>query len=206
MNSLLLKEKWLEAAGIYTDNGDQLWSDIERKYTGSNRYYHNLQHLHDMYTLLHDYYKGDVPFITLIALFYHDFEYNTLRNDNEQRSAAHAVSVMQAWNADTKLAKQVSDMILATANHHGEISDTELNTFLDADMAVLGFESPLYKRYASCVKQEFNAYPEFIFNRGRRQFIERVLERDFIYATSFFRQQFEVQARINLQNELKSLR
>jgi predicted metal-dependent HD superfamily phosphohydrolase len=205
MSILLLKQKWLEAAGLYADNGAELWAEIERKYTGPNRHYHTLQHLWDMNVLLNEYYKGDIPFATLIAMYYHDFEYNTLRNDNEKRSAGHAVAILKSWNVDSSLAQQVSDMILATAYHHSEKDDPEINIFLDADMAVLGFDSWLYKEYLANIRAELNAYPDLIFNRERKKFTEEILAREFVYSTPFFRMQFEAQAKINLQNELRFL-
>jgi predicted metal-dependent HD superfamily phosphohydrolase len=200
-----MKQKWLEMAGMYTDKGLELWDDIIRKYDGSNRHYHTMQHLWDMHILLNEYYKGEIPFTTLIAMYYHDFEYNTLRNDNEKRSAYHAEAILKSWNADPALVQQVSGMIQATARHESNKEDVETSIFLDADMAVLGFDSWLYKEYTKQVRAEFNAYPDCMFNRGRRKFLQEVLQREYIFSTPFFRSQFEEQARINLQNELKSL-
>ena len=103
----------------------------------------------------------------------------------------------------SSLVQKVSDMIMATADHQSE--DTETSIFLDADMCILGSNENLYRDYIAKVRKEFSIYPDLLYNSGRKRFIEGTLKRDAIFLTTAFREKYETRARINLANELKSL-
>ena len=62
-----------------------------------HRYYHNLQHIHDM--LL-----NDNLIINGLTIWYHDAIYDPKRNDNEERSAELAESELKDYidNDDLK--------------------------------------------------------------------------------------------------------
>jgi predicted metal-dependent HD superfamily phosphohydrolase len=199
-----LKKIWLTATEDYMPRNAEEWQRIEVAYSESGRHYHMLQHLGDVYDELMAYYNGDVPLSSLLALFYHDLVYNTLRGDNEKQSADHASAVLNEWKIDAPVEKKVYDMILATAKH--ESSDPETMVFLDADMAILGADAEVYHDYAQKVRKEYSIYPDLLYNPGRRKFVESTLKRDKIFLTEAFQKKYEVQARINLTNELNLLK
>ena len=197
-----LKNVWLKATGDCRGRESE-WIVIETAYSSAGRHYHTLQHLCEVCYELENYYQGNIPLSTLLALFYHDIVYNTLRSDNEKQSAECAFKKMNTWNIDPRIAEKARDIILATANH--ESKDPEAMIFIDADMAILGCNENKYNGYAAQVRKEFGIYPDLLYNRGRRKFIETTLRREVIFLTPAFREKYELQARINLTNELKSL-
>jgi len=69
-------------------------------------------------------------------------------------------------------------------------------------MAILGAPPDRYRRYCDQVRHEFSALPGPVFRLGRRHFLEQVLAQERIFATEWFWQRFEAQARANLASEL----
>jgi len=155
--------------------------------------------------LLDEYYKGNISSTTILSLFYHDFEYNTLRSDNEIQSAVYAKKQLQEWNVQDETIQKIYSMIASTKTHQTESEDEEVKIFLDADMAILGADEDVYRDYLQKVRREFSIYPDLLYNRGRKQFLEKTLSAHPIFLTEFFRNKFEKQARINLQNEINQL-
>jgi len=79
------------------------------------------------------------------------------------------------------------------------------NLFLDADMAILGSAPVRYQRYLEAVRQEYRNTPQMLFKHGRKQFLTALLKEEWIYHTDNFRQAFEKQAHVNIQEELERL-
>lgn len=202
MTTSELKNIWLSITGDCRGRESE-WAEIEAAYSAAGRHYHTLQHLCEVYEALVSYYGAKIPAASLFALFYHDLIYSTMRTDNEKQSADHSFIKISTWNIVPRIAEKVRDMILATARHMSE--DEETIVFLDADMAILGSNENKYQDYIGKVRKEFSIYPDLLYNRGRKKFIESTLRREHIFLTTFFRDKYEAQARINLTNELKSL-
>lgn len=188
-----------------TINADTEWQLIADKYSDSSRHYHTLKHLCDMGTELEQYYGSVIPTTTILALVYHDFEYNVLRSDNEKQSALYASRKLYLWGLPGSVIGQVKQMIESTQQHTTESNNTEVRVFLDADMAVLGSQPDVYNAYAKAVRKEFAIYPDFMYNKGRRDFLKRTLDNGNVFLTNYFNDKYGAQARINIQNELNSL-
>ena len=202
MNSSELKSIWLKSTN-HCRGRETEWADIEDAYSSSGRHYHTLQHLCEVYEELTAYYGENISASSIFALFYHDRVYSPLRTDNEKQSAEYAFKKISQWNVDPHIAEKTRDIILATADHQS--TDEEAMVFLDADMSILGSDEGKYKDYIGKVRKEFSFYPDLLYNRGRKKFIEGTLKRDAIFLTPSFNKKYETQARINLTNELKSL-
>lgn len=87
----MLKGKLIVLLKNYTSNSNfinKLWAEIERNYSISKRHYHTLQHLDFLFAQLTEV-KGEIQNwdTILFTLFYHDIIYNSLRSDNEEKSA-----------------------------------------------------------------------------------------------------------------------
>lgn len=188
-----------------TIDADAEWQIIGEKYSNTGRHYHTLQHLNDMYTELEQYYAGIVPVTTILALVYHDFEYNVLRSDNEKQSALYAASRLRIWGQHKDVVDKVTRMIECTQQHTGDSDNSELLFFLDADMAILGSNTETYLAYTEAVRKEFAIYPDFMYKKGRRDFLKRTLSNQNIFLTNYFNNKYSIQARINIQKELNSL-
>ncbi len=204
-----LYNNWMQITAQYGADkvtAESIYQNLLKRYNEGGRYYHDLNHVQ---TLLHDigeYYSGNIPHEVYFAIWFHDAIYNTLLGNNEARSAELAEEQLRLLNVPADIIKKVSTLILKTANHaNAEASDEATKVFLDADLKILGIPAAKYEQYTAQVRKEYHLVPDMLFNRGRRKFIEHTLALPRIYRTDFFGDQYEVQARINLANELKQL-
>lgn len=205
----MLKETFKKLLESYTNNSiliNELWNEIECRYSSKKRFYHTLQHLENLLTQLTEV-KGKIKNwdIILFTLFYHDLIYNPIKSDNEEKSAELAQKRMlqiSLSNEDIELCK---NQISATKSHN--ISpNTDTNYFTDADLCVLGQSWQLYSMYFKNVRKEYSIYPDFLYNPGRKKVLKHFLAMDKIFKTDYFFDKFERQARLNLEEELKLLR
>ena len=75
-----------------------LWQDIAVRYNESQRAYHSLQHIQQLFTQFEQikHYLNE-PHIIALALFYHDVIYEPTRSDNELKSAEYAVDSVSPY-------------------------------------------------------------------------------------------------------------
>lgn len=199
---------WDQLAAKYCNDTaltNRFYQEIEKKYTTSRRHYHNLQHIEALLQLcevysaqLHD--RDVMEF----SVFYHDVIYNVLRKDNEPRSAQVAVKRLRALSVPPEKTEQVKLYIEATQTH--SITDavkhiTDLQLFLDFDMAILGAEWANYEAYTRQVRREYRIYPDKLYSFGRLQFLQHCLQTEFIFQTEIFRELYEGKARENIKRE-----
>jgi predicted metal-dependent HD superfamily phosphohydrolase len=181
------------------------WLQLEKAYNARKRHYHNLQHLTTMLEVLtnvrHQIEDWDC---LLFSLFYHDAVYNVLKQDNEAKSADEALKLMETLGCSKQQQKLCKAQILATKTH--EISNnTDTNLFTDADLCILGMPTDIYSNYCKAIRKEYGIYPDFMYKPGRQKVVAHFLAMPRIYKTDYFFEEFEEQARRNLQNELQQL-
>lgn len=184
---------------------NEIWDEIEKKYSHKKRHYHTMQHLENLLLQL----AMAKPLLQdwntiLFSLFYHDIVYNSLRSDNEEKSALLAEKRMTQLGVPTGMVIQCKEQVLATKLHTIS-SDSDTNYFTDADLSVLGQPWQDYKTYFQQVRKEYAIYPDIIYKPGRKKVLEHFLSMDHIFKTDFYRGRYEEQARQNLQEELTSL-
>lgn len=204
----MLKELFITLAHHYSNDTvlvERSWRQIEKAYNQRKRYYHNLQHLEDLFVQLEPV-SADIRNrdIVLFALFYHDIVYNTLRQDNEEKSAILAVDKLGQLGLSQHDILQCSDMILATKKH-ALSPDSDTNYFTDADLSILGRDWADYELYYKKVRKEYGIYPDLVYKPGRKKVLQHFLQKDRIFKTDFFHSNYETQARYNLQREYDSL-
>lgn len=139
----------------------------------------------------------------IFAIAYHDIIYNTLKTNNEERSADVAVKKLSAASFPDQSVAFCKRLILATKRH--ERADEETNLFTDADLSILGAEPESYNKYAEQIRREYSIYPDLVYNPGRKKVLMHLLGMSNIYKTKEFADKYEVQARINIEAELKQL-
>lgn len=66
--------------------------------------------------------------------------------------------------------------------------------------------TPHREQYEAQIRREYAWVPETIFASKRAEILDRILARERIYATDWFFERFENQARLNLQASLQKLR
>ncbi len=179
--------------------------DIQQKYTGKKRQYHNLSHLQSMFQLLdqQECTESDKSLLTW-AIFFHDLIYNVQRKDNESRSAQAATQFLQAFLRKQDL--QLLVQIIEDTKFHRPTDQHHLSQLmLDLDLAILSADHYLYDMYRVAIRKEYSIYPTALYNPGRKKVLRSFLERETIYYTSSFQKEREENARTNLEWELQQL-
>lgn len=204
----MLKDTFITLAGRYTTNhplGLQLWAEIKQQYDAPQRWYHTLLHLEHLLQLLTAAKDKIVQWDTLLfTLFYHDIVYSPLKGDNEAKSAVLAQERLSLLNVPQPYIQSCVQQILATKKHE-EVAQADTNYFTDADLGILGQDWRSYQSYYHNVRKEYQIYPDFMYKPGRKKVLQHFLAMPRIYKTDWFYNQFETQARLNLQQELTLL-
>ncbi|WP_128331739.1 hypothetical protein [Apibacter sp. HY039] len=200
-----LKTLFFDTCHTFTKNDKlvtTLWVEIITKYSSPKRHYHTLTHVNHLIKELSEVKNqfSDWPIVVLSA-FYHDFIYDTLRKNNEEKSANAARKKLILLGCSPEKIINCYNLILAT-QHHNDKGNNEINYFTDADLAILGSNEHLYLDYAKSIRKEYFIYPDIVYNSGRKKVITHFLEMSSIFKTEHFKLKYEIQARINLKNEL----
>ena len=128
--------------------------------------------------------------------------YDTLKSNNEEKSAALAERRMGDLEVSEEIVARVVEMILATKTH--VVSENQdINYFTDADLSILGKDWEVYNQYAKQVRSEYAIYSDLLYNPGRKKVLKHFLAMNQIYKTDYFTQKYEEQARLNLSRELE---
>ncbi|MEY8760927.1 HD domain-containing protein [Chryseobacterium tongliaoense] len=203
-----LHETFRKSCLPFTSDQDlinNLWWEIEQKYSEKKRYYHNLEHLGNMFSeieaikdLISDF--SNISF----AIFYHDVIYDASSKTNEEKSAEFAQIRFQKLSIDQESVDQVCKQILATKMHQ-KSGDIDTNYLLDADLSILGKDLETYLDYTRKIRKEYSIYPDFLYKPGRKKVLQHFSELENIFKTDYFKDQYEVQAKLNIEYELRSL-
>jgi predicted metal-dependent HD superfamily phosphohydrolase len=203
----MIKEEFLEAVYHYTTDGirtDSLWKEVEMKYSSPGRHYHTLGHLDSLTRELCTFKERFSNWDAIVfAIAYHDIVYNTLKNNNEEKSAEFSVKRLSSIACPDGLISLSKQLILATKTHAAE--SIEVNMFTDADLSILGSDNDTYKLYAAQIRMEYAMYPDFMYNSGRKKVLIHFLQMSTIYKSPEFAAKYEARARINLKEELETL-
>lgn len=184
---------------------DKLWTEIQSSYSKSGRYYHNIIHLDSLIGQLLPIRNQIEDWQTLIfSVAYHDIIYDTLRQDNEEKSAALAYDRLTQLKCPSVQKEKCKRQILSTKQHQAS-DNIDTNYFIDADLSILGSDKNSYLKYAEQIRKEYNYYPDLLYKPGRKKVLLKFLKMRNIYKTKYFQNKYEEQAKINISIELKSL-
>lgn len=185
---------------------EEQWQSLVKHYQEPNRHYHNLTHLHELFELLLPLeQKLEHPKAVYLAVFYHDIIYNSLRKDNELKSAEFADKVLPLLEVDTTTIQLTYSLIMATKDHHAMLPTNDFRYFLDADLAILGTDWKKYEAYSQAIRKEYRHVPSILYRRGRKKVLQHLLQKTPLYYTPEFFERFEAQARENVRMEMKML-
>lgn len=204
----MLKETFIRLLENYTKNGDQineLWLEIEAAYSEKTRYYHTLDHLENLLVQLTEV-KDQIQHweTVLFTLYYHDVVYDAQNPDNEEKSAELAEKRMKQIGVPDEMILECKQQILATKAHFPSIS-SDINYFIDADLAVLGQSWEMYAAYYQNIRKEYAVYPDLVYNPGRTKVLNHFLSMERIYKSDYFYEKLEIQAKENMKMELALL-
>lgn len=195
---------------INSDSAKLLFNDIWEAYSSENRYYHNTEHLLEVFNEFEEaantqgFSQQEIIKGTW-ALLYHDYYYDVSAQDNERESALKARKELNILGLSKDDTFHIYMIILAT-KHHYIGYDNLTCTVLDSDMSILGKSPKRYKQYAKDVYNEYkNFYTKEAYISGRKQFLESLLNKNRIYLTDYFHNKYNKSAIENIKNELESL-
>ncbi|MFL5730664.1 MAG: hypothetical protein ACJ75J_14345 [Cytophagaceae bacterium] len=202
-----LKTTWNQLCSSYSDDitlKNKLFEQICREYGNSSRYYHNLNHISAMLTLADEH--NDLirhRDIVLFSIWFHDLVYDSLKKDNEEKSADMAEEMLTSLAIGKEAVQKIRKFIIATKSH-SDHSEPDLCFFLDLDLSVLGSDSETYSTYCKNVRKEYKWVPGILYKKGRKKVLQHFLDMERIFKTDRFYELFEVKARKNIKRELAS--
>lgn len=204
----MIRQTFLEMVGRYSNDTSMaisLWKEVEKKYSGKSRHYHNLNHLDFLLIELNEVRDSLSDWDTIIfSIAYHDLIYNPLKSNNEEKSAEVSSRRLQEIGYPNEKIKMCAEMILATRKHDFSLNQ-DINFFTDPDLAILGQDPVAYRGYTKAVRKEYAVFPDPIYRPGRKKVIRYFLEMKNIFKTHHFFNRYEERARMNLQSELLTL-
>ncbi|WP_295122161.1 hypothetical protein [uncultured Chitinophaga sp.] len=200
---------WQQLASAYPSHQtlfESAFKHINERYSGKDRFYHNMQHLGLMLELQQEYKEMiDDHESMSFAIFYHDIVYNASKPDNEEKSAVEAASFLHQLTYGPAGINKVTSWINATKNHANPTNDSDLNYLLDFDLSIFSVPIMQYVEYARQIRQEYHMYPTLLYNPGRKKVLKHFLDMPYIYKTEVFRAMYEHTARENIKWEIGQL-
>lgn len=184
-----------------------LWREIQRAYTAKNRHYHTLAHLADLFQQADLFKKQIKDFDILeISIWYHDIIYQVLKKDSEIKSALFAKYRLEAIHTSRERLVKCYHQINATKLHElSDNDDSDTAFLLDFDLSILGRDWKIYANYANQIRLEYAIIPTFLYKRGRKKVLKLFLEKERIFKTDYYYENFEMIARDNIAKELHFL-
>lgn len=197
----------------------ELGESLLQAWEQPHRAYHHSGHLSQMLTDLDRLYahrtQGSTPLALVLAAWFHDAVYEGAPGEDERRSEQLASTSLEPLVTAGLLTghelQMVSLLVRATATHElpesaelpagYEVTDIEF--FLDADMAILAADSARYRRYLHGVRSEYSHFDDEAFRAGRTTFLRSILGRERIFLSEQAMQLWEEPARANLRAELR---
>jgi predicted metal-dependent HD superfamily phosphohydrolase len=187
---------------------DLVFELLVNAYTQSDRHYHNLDHINHLLTILEQFNQGRLrdPMAVFLAIWFHDFVYDSQAIDNEIQSAKAANKLLTNLGASIDLIARVEQLILATQGHQVSPKDFDQCVFLDADLAILGVDSVRYQAYAQSIRREYSWVSDLDYKAGRIRVLESFAKRPRLYFTKLLFGELEAIARCNLEQEISFLK
>lgn len=196
----------------------ELGESLLQAWEQPHRAYHHSGHLSQMLADLDRLYthraQGVTPLASILAAWFHDAVYESAPGEDERRSEQLAGASLEPLVAAGLLSgeelQMVSFLVRATATHELPESAelpavyevTDIQFFLDADMAILAADSAHYRRYLRGVRSEYSHFDDEAFRTGRTTFLRSILERERIFLSEQAYKLWEEPARTNLRAEL----
>jgi predicted metal-dependent HD superfamily phosphohydrolase len=202
----VLKGVWAAAcaeAGV--ERYELTFQLIEYTYAAPDRHYHNVRHIADCLRELAPVRPRCQDALAVeAALLFHDFEYNPLRHDNEERSAEEVAMALRAIGWVAARIQVVRGLILAT-KHAAAPATPDGAITVDVDLSILGKGEDEFEAYERAVRREYAHVADDAFRAGRAAVLRNFLSRPRLYATDYFADRYEMKARQNLARSLSAL-
>lgn len=203
-----LAEAWIRTASRARARGDLAGAgaDLLSRYAAPGRAYHDLRHLDEVLRNVDELaaVAQDADAVRLAAWF-HDAVYDPAAQDNEERSAHLAETVLTGLRVDATRVAEVARLVRVTATHEVAEVDSDAAVLCDADLAILAAGPGRYEQYAAAVRQEYAHVSDADFASGRAAVLRALLAHESLFCTTAARVQWEGTARANVTAELSRL-
>ena len=80
-----------------------------------------------------------------------------------------------------------------------------MELFLDIDLSILATSDRVFDRYEKQIRHEYAFVPEPIYVQARNGILKGFLNRDRVYFSEVFHEQWEAPARANLKRSIETL-
>jgi predicted metal-dependent HD superfamily phosphohydrolase len=204
----LPRERWARLwRGVSSDADGASWFEmLSARYNEPHRHYHTARHIVECLAEFDSaHHLAAQPVAVELALWFHDAIYDTRAADNEEQSALLAERCLTDVAASSDLRNAVRDLVLVTKTHNAS-DHPDAPLLVDIDLSILGQPENRFWEYEQQIRQEYAWVPDDLFASKRAEILDRFLARDRIYATDWFFQSCERQARSNLKASLARLR
>jgi predicted metal-dependent HD superfamily phosphohydrolase len=158
------------------------FTDLVCRYSDNTRRYHNLEHIRDILQGLLTTPENESSALHR-AIWWHDAVYDSMRRDNEERSAALAQQTLSAWGVSDPEIERVRVLIELTKHHNVPHDDAEATILVDLDLSILAAGRAKYDLYAENVREEYGWVSAEAYAQGRGDFLRSMLARERIYTT-----------------------
>jgi predicted metal-dependent HD superfamily phosphohydrolase len=176
-------------------------------YAEPGRHYHDERHLDDCLRQLEDvaHLNEREQRPLRWAILWHDAIYDPQRPDNEEQSAELARRELLQCGVDAADADEVARLIRLTFGHRVAEGDRLGALLVSIDLSILGSDPERYRAYVADVRHEYSHVPDDLWRSGRAAVLKWQLAADPLYPDPDFRARYEMQARRNMEDELRTL-
>lgn len=202
-------DQWLSAwAGLSVREHDSLkdlYRQLISQYQAPSRSYHNTQHVDDCLCCFadlraHAEHAAEIE----VAIWFHDAIYDPKHKNNEELCAQWSRREAIRMGVANEAAERIYSLVLST-KHDAAPTSNDAKILVDLDLAILGSDPIRFDLYERQIREEYSWVPGFLFRRKRRQILNGLLDRRYIYSTLLFRERYEEAARENLRRSLSKL-
>ena len=197
---------WVRCARGAADSvaAERLFDELHALYSGAGRYYHTPAHVtHCLSRLDMCSDRMQEPDEVELALWYHDAVYDPHAADNEHQSAQlflrHAAEVLTAERA-----QRIHDLVLITT-HRVEPVLLDQKLMVDIDLSGFGLPWEQFSSESRAVRAEFEDLCDAEFYTTQIRFLRTLTSRERFFASDFFFERYETQARKNVARTLARL-
>lgn len=107
-------------------------------------------------------------------------------------------------NGQTVFLKKINTLIIATC-HNSSASGKSESILVDIDLSILGADPKEYRQYSDAIRKEYKLIPSLIYRKKRKSILNNFLSRPQIFQNKIFYNNYETQARTNINNEIDML-
>jgi predicted metal-dependent HD superfamily phosphohydrolase len=183
---------------------------LKSRYDEPWRHYHNFEHPLEMFAILLDN-RSVVQNLGAVAwaVMYHDAIYDpTAQHGRNEELSAQLAEHELSGVVDSRVLDVTAHYIRETVGHTADANDSDLDLFMDIDLAILGSSPDRYKRYATDVRREYAHVADNIYAAGRTQVLRSLAGGALggqIYRTEKLASVCQTQAKKNTEEEINSL-